>query len=247
MLVGIAACVGSEAAAQLPERGLDRLQLRARGVGQVGPLTLLTARAERESGRLLCQASARVRSAVPMSDQDGKRSELLAAEQLADSALALLPTVEALYWRTAARGMRADIESGGDQIDLASAVHEEALAILSLEPGHAGAHHVLGRLHGAVMRLGRIKRFMATRVLGGGALSNASWESAEHHFRKALAHEPQNVEHKLELANVLIDTGREEEARPLLQEVASVDPVDAVVAFFRESARARLAELRDAP
>lgn len=210
-------------------------------------MTSLTARAERESKRLLEGAAVAVRSAVPMSVEEERRETLRTAELLADSALALRPSVEALYWRTAARAMRADMESGSSQIDLAAAVHEEALAILAAEPGHAGAHHVLGRLHGAVMRLGRIKRFVATRMLGGSALSHASWKAAEHHFRTAMEREPDQVEHKLELANVLIDTGREEAARPLLQEVLSAETANAVVAYFQQNARARLAELSDAP
>lgn len=209
----------------------------------VAPLSSLTAREAREVDRLIAKAAARVASAVPVEDEDAKRSLLLSAETQADSALTLQPRVEALYWRAAAKALRADLEEGRRQIALASEVHEEARAILSVEPEHAGAHHLLGRLHAAVMRLGTFKRFFAVRLLSGGALAGASWESAEAHFRRALEAEPDRVEHKLELANLLADTHREAEARPLLEDVVSAASCSAVVAFVQKKARARLAEL----
>jgi hypothetical protein len=245
VLVGVAMTLGSELEAQVRVQRFDGLSVGVHGLA-TAPLSSLTAREKREAERLVALAAAAVASAVTVQGEDVKRSLLVSAETHADSALALRPTVEALYWRAAAKALRADLEDGRRQVELASEVHDEAQTILSAEPDHAGAHHLLGRLHAAVMRLGGFKRFLVVRLLSGGKLGDASWESAEAHFRRALEAEPEQVEHKLELANLLADTHREVEARLLLEDVASAPTCSAVVAFFQKNARARLAELDDA-
>jgi hypothetical protein len=240
---GLLAAGAPSIEAQLPRVAPTPLSMESSGVARLHPLSSLSARAEREVERLVSQASAHVAAAVPMGDAEAKRLALVAAESIADSALAMHPTVEALYWYATARGLRADLEDGRERVDLAAAVYEEAQAILEVDPSHAGAHHILGRLHGGVMRLGRVTRFVAVRVLGGGALSNASWKAAEEHLRTAMGLEPGRVEHKLELATVLLDTDRAREARPLLEEVVGAPRCSEVVAHYQEKARELLEEL----
>ncbi|HUF77099.1 MAG TPA: tetratricopeptide repeat protein [Longimicrobiales bacterium] len=241
--LGLAAAGASALEAQMPRVAPRPLGAGTPGVERLKQLSSLSAQAEREVERMLTEAAAHVSAAVPMEVGSAKRITLVAAESVADSALALQPTVEALYWYATARGLRADMEGGQDQVDLAAAVYEEAQAILDADPDHAGAHHILGRLHAGVMRLGRIKRFLTVRVLGGGALSDASWAGAEEHFRAAIALEPGRVEHKLELATLLVDTDRPDEARPLLEGVVRAPACTLVVAHFQEKARALLEEL----
>jgi hypothetical protein len=60
-----------------------------RGVEGLRDLSSLSARAEREVERLIAEASARVAAAVPMEDESAKRAMLVAAEVVADSALAM--------------------------------------------------------------------------------------------------------------------------------------------------------------
>ena len=246
-MLGWALLMPPSVEAQVSAPRTDLLSLGTPAIHEMTPLSSLAAREERIVERLLEQASARIAMALPMADITAKRAALLSAESQADSALAMRGTVRALYWRTMARGLRADIEDGREQMSLAAAVHNEARAILAVEPDHAGAHHLLGRLHGAVMRLGSLKRFLAFRLLGGGSLANASWESAEAHFRAALHQEPDGVEHKVELAHVLLDTGQKAEARVLLEQVVDAPTCSAVVAFFQDKAREHLAELSSAP
>ena len=242
-MLGWALLMPPSVEAQGPAQRSGLLRLGTPAVREMTPLSSLAAREEKLVERLLEQSSARIALAVPMTDITTKRAALLSAESQADSALAVRGTVRALYWRTMARGLRADLEEGGEQMSLAAAVHDEARAILAIEPDHPGAHHVLGRLHGAVMRLGSFKRFLATRLLGGGSLGQASWESAEAHFRAALKQEPERVEHKVELAHVLLDTGETAEARELLEEVVDAPSCSEIAAFFQDKARAHLADL----
>ena len=81
--------------------------------------------------------------------------------------------------------LRAAEEGGRTQVGLAQRAHEQARITLTVAPDHAGAQHVLGRLHAAVMRLSRFRRFIAIRILGGKVLSEASWETAESYLAAA--------------------------------------------------------------
>jgi hypothetical protein len=82
-----------------------------------------------------------------------------------------------------------------------------ALGILDEDPEHPGAHHLLGRMSAAVMRLGGTKRFLARLAVGGDLLASASWEAARMHLGRAERGAPCMAEHHLELARLMVDTG----------------------------------------
>lgn len=120
---------------------------------------------------------------------------------------------EGHYWLAVTLGLQVEFLGGRDKVAAASEVYREARRTLELDAGHAGAHHVLGRLEAGVMRMGRLSRFLATSLLGGDALGEASWEEAEALLRFAEEHEPWVPEHHCELAALLHDRGRTEEVR----------------------------------
>jgi len=109
-------------------------------------------------------------------------------------------------------GARATLEGGRARIRAARELHAQVDRVLALDPEHAGAHHILGRLHAGVMRLDRLTRFLATRLLGGGALAGASWEAALEHLALAELREPCRPEHHLELARLHLDLSRLDDA-----------------------------------
>ena len=150
----------------------------------------------------------------------------LRAENRADSLLVLTQAVdtaqllvlshpddpESQYLFAVAVGQRLELSGTREKIQLGAITRSAAERALELDPEHAGAHHVLGRLNAATMRMGRVARFVARRLLGASALANVSWEAAEFHFAQALAIEPRNPRHSMELGILLADTGRREEA-----------------------------------
>ncbi|MCH2469777.1 MAG: hypothetical protein MK486_07160 [Gemmatimonadetes bacterium] len=87
-------------------------------------------------------------------------------------------------------GGRTEIEGGHTKIGLAKALHAQEGAVLSLQPDHPGAQHLLGRLHAAIMRMNRVRRFLATKVLGRGALASASWQEAQRLLEAAASGDP---------------------------------------------------------
>lgn len=150
---------------------------------------------------------------------------------------------EARYWYAAAMALRANDEGGRTQVQLAKSAHEQSLLALSLVPDHAGAHYIVGRLHAAVMRLSRVKRFVATKILGGSALSAASWETAESHLAAAARLDPGVPEYHYELGALYLDTGRPELALAAFEEVIAcprVHPTDGALQAMAEERAARL-------
>jgi tetratricopeptide (TPR) repeat protein len=76
-------------------------------------------------------------------------------------------------------------------------VKEEAERALALDPNYAWAHHILGRWHHEVASLGLTARW-AVRLFYGG-LPDASPQEAVRHLEKAVALEPDELNHHLEL------------------------------------------------
>jgi uncharacterized protein HemY len=64
-----------------------------------------------------------------------------------------------------------------------------------------------------------ITRWLATNLLGGATLKQASWEEAERHLSFAEDRAPEVPDHHLQLARVYRDTGRPELALPELDHV----------------------------
>jgi len=162
-----------------------------------------------------------------------RRAIYLEVESMAEAQMVEDPDhLEARWWRIAAMGLRVDEESHRGQIALAREIHQEARWILEREPGHAGAHHAMGRLHAGVLRVHPVARFLVLRLVGEEELRGASWEGAAEHLRQAVTREPCLLTHRFELVRVLLDAGRTEEARGELATMLSLRdraPLDPVV------------------
>ena len=127
---------------------------------------------------------------------------------------------------------RADIEGGRTQVHTAAEFQREVEAILELDPEHARARHLLGRLYAGVRRTNAITRWIATNLLGGGALKKATWQAAEEHLGFAEQQAPEVSGHHLQLAALYADTDREALALQELEHVFQrpvVSPIERVV------------------
>jgi regulator of microtubule dynamics RMD1/3-like protein len=134
---------------------------------------------------------------------------------------------------------RASLSKGNrERIRCALEIRREALRAIELDPGQAGAYHVLGRWNAEIMRLSGFKRFFAERLLGGGAFREATWEEAVKNLEKAVSLAPQVIYHHLELAEVLIDSQYPRDARIELEAVASLPVQDVMDPVYKERASA---------
>lgn len=84
-----------------------------------------------------------------------------------------------------------------DKIAYSRRLKEETERALALDPDYAWAHHVLGRWHYEVATLGGGTRFFVRLIYGG--LPPASLEKAVEHLERAVALDPANLIHHLEL------------------------------------------------
>lgn len=89
-------------------------------------------------------------------------------------------------------------------------VKEEAERALALDPNYAWAHHILGRWHHEVASLGVTARW-AVRLFYGG-LPDASPEEAIRHLERAVALEPEELNHHLELGFAYAAAERQSDA-----------------------------------
>ena len=158
-------------------------------------------------------------------DGDERRCLLLAAEDEARGALAATPDAVGLRFALAVvLGLRADREGGRTKVRAASQLHDELRGILALEPEHARARHLLGRLHAGVVRMDRVTRWIATNLLGGGSLKAATWAEAERHLVFAEARAPEVLDHHFELARLYEDTNRPGQALEEAKHVLALAP-----------------------
>jgi len=176
-------------------------------------------------------------------DAEAARATLRALE---DSLLvgADQPDVELQYTLAAIVGARAEVEGGLAQMEAAKSALGWARTVLEHDPEHAGAQHIVGRLHLEVLRMSRVKRFLATKVLGGSELSGASWPEARRLLEAGAIGDPCSIDHQFHLARFYAEIGDTDLALERLDALSTRTPRnarEAVVAGRATELRERLA------
>lgn len=128
-----------------------------------------------------------------------------------------------------ALGRMSRTKGGRDRVRFAKQIYNEAARALELDPTHDGAHHVLGAWHAEVMRLGGMAKFFAKTFLGGGFLEKAAWDSAIVHLERAVELKPQDIFHRLELAEIYLDRDRPDAAEQQLGALLDLPPTGDVM------------------
>lgn len=135
------------------------------------------------------------------------------------------------YMIAVAVGRVALTKGPRDRVRFARVVRDEALRALELNPRHDGAMHVLGRWNAEIQRLPGVTKFFARTFLGASIFNEATWENARNYFQQAVNVDPQNIYHRLDFAETLVDMDRREEAIEQLRVLATLelgcDPQDA--------------------
>ena len=184
-------------------------------------------------------------SDFPQEGASPRRDALyIAAEEYARRAVQADST-DAEGWFVLANAMgRASLtRSNRERVRRAAEIRDAARRAIALDPGHAGAWHVLGRWHAEVRRLSGIQRFFARNFLGGRVLREASWDSATAYLERAVELNPERVVHRVALAQVYVDQGRYDDAREQLEVVPGLADVDYGDEQQRREASALLARI----
>jgi tetratricopeptide (TPR) repeat protein len=161
---------------------------------------------------------------TPDSVKSAERDSIYArAERFGRRAVELDPSGADGHYVLAAAIGRASLTKGkSERVRRAGEIRAEALQALDLDPNHHKTYHVLGRWNAEIMRLSGFQRFFAKNFLGGKIFNAAAWDSAVVYMEKAVALDPENIYHHLDLAEIFIDRGRYSEARIHLNQVETL-------------------------
>jgi tetratricopeptide (TPR) repeat protein len=174
------------------------------------------------------------------SQGEARKQLLREAERHARDAVAEEDDIGRRYALAVILGLRANAEGGRAKVHAAAALSEQLDVILAADAGHAGARHMLGRLHAGIRRMGRVSRWLATNLLGGDELARATWQTAEENLAYAEEHAPQVADHHLQLALLYRDTGRPELAAEEVEHALEIEPRNALEqAVYDEALRVR--------
>jgi Flp pilus assembly protein TadD len=128
-----------------------------------------------------------------------------------------------------------------EKVELSRLVRLKAERALALDSDYAWAHHLLGRWHYEVSDLGAMARW-AVRLIYGG-LPDASTADAVRHLERAVALEPAQLQHRLELGFAYLAHGQREEARAAFEAGLKMPSLEKHDEPAKLRARAALAKL----
>lgn len=144
--------------------------------------------------------------------RDDEEVRRLADEALpfAERALELDETAPNLVGVSVLYGQLALYGDNRTKVDYGRRIRRYVERALEIDPNYAWAHHVLGRWHVEISKLGFAKRLLAALLYGGlprGKLSNGI-----EHLQRASALDPDNVAHLVELGFAYRMDGRNDRA-----------------------------------
>jgi tetratricopeptide (TPR) repeat protein len=150
---------------------------------------------------------------------------------------------EAHFHLARALGRRALTVGVRDRVKFGTAVRDEALEALRLNPNHPGALHVMGVWNAEVMRLNSVQRFFAKNVLGGRVFGEASWDKAVSYMERSVAVDPERIVHHLDLGKIYADLGNKAKAREQFEMVVRGRRIDFSDPAYQREAKALLEKL----
>jgi Tfp pilus assembly protein PilF len=142
-----------------------------------------------------------------------------------------------------ALGRQALREGPRTRLALSKEIKAETDLALQHDPNVGRAWHVLAMWNVKISGLNGFERMMANSVLGG-VPKGASKENAEQAFQKAIALEPDYVNHRLEYGRFLKEMKRPDDARRELEKAVSLPATSSVLdPRFQAEARELLEKL----
>ena len=177
-------------------------------------------------------------------DKDRRNQYYRKGEEYARRAVAVHPdSAEGHFALARALGRIALSLGPRDRVKYGTAVRDEAMAALKIDPKHPGALHVMGVWNAEIMRLNGFTRFVARNFLGGKTFDSASWKEAVRYMEAAVAVEPWRIVHRIDLADIYLDIRDTPKAKAQFEQIvklANVDPKDPV---YRKQAEAALKKI----
>jgi tetratricopeptide (TPR) repeat protein len=155
---------------------------------------------------------------------DAQHQLVAAALEHGRAAVAAAPdSAQAHVWLAVALGRQAQHEGPRARLALAREIKSEADRALAIDPNLARAYHVRALWNRSLSTLNFFERAAANAVLGG-VPKGASLENAIADLEKAVALEPEYVNHHLELARTYHIAHRDADARREVERALALSP-----------------------
>ena len=110
------------------------------------------------------------------------------------------------------------------KVELTHVIKDNLLKALELDPKNDYALHVLARLEHTMSNINGFTRYLIKAIYG--AIEPATIEKAEGYFRQAIEINPKRLIHKVELAKLMYETKRFDEAKELLTDSLKLEIED---------------------
>lgn len=180
---------------------------------------------------------------VELRDEEEKKGYAKAALDYAQRAVALNPSSAVNVLSLAVcHGKLATYSDTRAKLEYSRLVKEEAERAIALDPNYAWAHHLLGRWHYEIATLGGTTKFFVRLIYGH--LPAASTREAVAELLRAVALEPGELAHQLELGFALLADGQEAKARAQWEKGLAMPSRKKHDDTAKERARAALEKLK---
>jgi tetratricopeptide (TPR) repeat protein len=192
----------------------------------------------------LCRVSKAESELGELQKGDEQRRTRAAAAEHARAAIKVAPDSAAGHvWLAVALGRQALSEGPKAKLALSREIKSEVDRAVAIDPAIGRAWHVLAVWNVKLSSLNAIERMAANAVLGG-VPKGASNGNAEIAFRKAIALEPNYVNHRLEYGRFLRSLHRDADARREYEKAISLPATsDALDARYQAEARELLGKM----
>lgn len=216
LLIALAIIAGGAAGAQA-QSGYPE----GPGSIRVGPAPALTA--PFETARSI---EREVHAAIMAEEmEDIRDAHIERALELSRRFVEVSPTeADAQYWLAVSLGIKTEYSGAFAKLTSGKECYEVTMRTLELQPDHAGAHEMLGRIHAGVMRLPWLVRKLGGSLGMNDALGQASWESAEAHLLRATELDARAVTPRVELGKLLADRDRPVESQAWFALALELEP-----------------------
>jgi tetratricopeptide (TPR) repeat protein len=144
-----------------------------------------------------------------------------------------------------ALGRLSRTRGGKERVRFAKTIYDEAMQALALDSTNDPADHVLGAWNAEIKRLSGMTRFFAKTLFGAGFMDKANWDDAQRYLVRAVALNPQNIYHRLELAQVYVDVHKFAAAREQLTAIHDLPIADVLDHKYKNDAEALLNAMRN--
>ncbi|TNE71457.1 tetratricopeptide repeat protein [bacterium] len=157
--------------------------------------------------------------------KEDKETYFKKAMELSEKSLQLDPnSTYSHYVYAVALGRMGDIMGAKQRVQNATLIKEHTEKALEIDPSHAAAWHLLGKLNYRLHNLNMAEK-AAAAVLFGGLPSGVSTEKAAEYYQKAVDLRGDYLLYRLDLSVALIKLGKKAEAKKVLEKAITLPAI----------------------